>query len=416
MKIGFVLCEHPVDVRIKKEARSLAAAGHEVVALVQEQPTNQRVIPTDGLTLQTYAPPRPGEVQKALTFVRRMSFLSIPVEERIEKFAVESQVDVLHVHDLPNVWAGIRVGRRLGIPVVADLHENYASAVRAYVGGSFKLRHLVTANQTLWHNYQRRCVRAADRIVVVIEEGRDYMLRYGIEPEKVHVVPNYVDLEYLRAYSAGVQLNPERSGKFVLSYVGYICSDRGVDIAIRAMALLEGKAPDAKLVVVGDSGGDTGYLARLRNLVKELGVEDSVALVGWQPFEKVPGYIAASDVGLVPHQRNPHRDNTIPNKLFDYMGFAKPVIVSDCPPLARIVNDARAGLVFHASRPDDLAECILRLYENRELARRLGMSGAEAVKERYDWNTAAAELVKMYDGLSKAKPTAAATSAESRRR
>jgi len=413
VRIGFVLCEHRLDVRIKKEARSLAAAGHEVVALVQDQPTNQRVIQADAITVQTYTLPKANTIRNALTFFKRMSFLRIPVEALIERFAIENQVDVLHVHDLPNVGAGIRVGRRLGIPVVADLHENYASAVRAYVGGSFKLRHLVTANQVLWHNYQRRCVRAADQIIVVIEEGRDYMLRYGIEPEKVHVVPNYVDLEYLKEYSAGARPSPEFSGKFVLSYIGYICSDRGVEVAIRAMALLKSDALDAKLVVVGDSGGEPSYPARLSSLVKELGVEDCVELAGWQPFENVPGYLAASDVGLVPHQRNPHRDNTIPNKLFDYMGFAKPVIVSDCPPLARIVNDARAGLIFHAGRPDDLAECILRLYENRELARRLGMSGAEAVKERYNWNTAAAELVKMYDGLSKAKPTAAATSAKS---
>lgn len=395
MRIGFVLCEHRLDVRIKKEARSLAAAGHEVVALVQEQPTNQRLIPADAITVQTYALPKANTFRNALTFFKRMSFLRIPVEQLIEKFAVENQVDVLHVHDLPNVGAGIRVGRRLGIPLVADLHEYHPAAVRIWVR-RLKPRHWITTNQTLWHSYEKRCVQRADQVIVVIEESRERLLKYGISPEKVHVVANYVDLDYLAEYGRGDQSLPQYAGNFVISYIGGIGPHRGVDTAIRAMAEVAKEATDARLLIVGDPEIHEGYL---RGLIDSLGVHDSVELVGWQPFEKVPAYVAASHIGLVPHRRNPHCDHTIPNKLFDYMGFGKPVIVSDCPPLVRTVNDAQAGLVFRADYPHELAGCILRLYRDRKLAQRLGSNGMAAVESQYNWNTASAELVKVYELL-----------------
>lgn len=402
MRIGFILCEHPLDVRIKKEARSLASAGYEVIALLQESTSNQNIIDADAIEVTTYQPKEFCELDRALIYLRRMAFMRIPVEERIERFVVENKIDVIHVHDLPNVGPGIRVARRLGLPIVADLHENHPAAVRAWVP-KMKWRHWITTNQTIWHSYQKRCVQRADQIIVVIEEGRDVMLGYGGVPaDKVHVVANYVDLDYLREYSRGSGNSSAYGDKFVLTYIGGVGPDRGVDVAIRAMAKLCKDAPDALLVVVGDVSKETAQFGvHLRNLIKELGVEDSVELAGWQAFDKVPGYVAASSVGIVPHQRNPHRDNTIPNKLFDYMGLSKPVIVSDCPPLKRIVTDADAGFVFRADSPEELAERILRLYKDPELARRYGANGAAAVRSKYNWNATSAELVKVYELLGK---------------
>lgn len=397
MKIGFILCEHPLDVRIKKEARSLAAAGHEVVAIVQERNTNQTVYSSDALTVHTHKPKATTELARGLFFFTRVCFLRTPLESTIEKFARSNQIDAIHVHDLPNSGTAIRVGRKLGIPVVSDLHENYPAAVRAWVGRPSLLQ-MLTTNQALWTSFQKRCVHRADKVIVVIEEMRDLLLTYGVPKEKVFVVPNYVDLDYLNKISTGREPLSDYAGKFVVSYIGHIGPHRGVDVAIKAMAHVAEKASDVVLVIVG---GENDYTKHLHQLIDDLKLQHCVQMVGWQPFERVPDFVAASNAGLVPHQRNPHCDNTIPNKLFDYMGFSKPVIVSDAPPLVRITNDAQAGLVFKADNPFELAECILQLYENTELAKQFGLNGAAAVKSYYNWGTSAAELVKVYETLSR---------------
>lgn len=395
MRIGFVLCEHPLDVRIKKEARSLAKAGHQVFALLQERPTNQPVTEADAITVHYYPPLQSNGFRDAITFFRRMSFLSIPIEPLVEDFARKYEIDVLHVHDLPNVGTGIRVGKKLGIPVVADLHENHPAAVRAWIGRP-RPSQLISTNQTIWHSYQSRCVYRADKVITVIEEGRDVMLGYGIDPYKVYVVPNYVDLGYLEAYAGSLEPVTGYEGRFVVSYIGFVGPDRGVDIAVKAMSKVSQYAPDVLLLVVGDAGDHPTYFQQVKQMVDPMGIQRSVELTGWQPFEKIPGYVAATAVGLVPHQRNPHRDNTIPNKLFDYMGFGKPVIVSDCPPLKRIVDESESGLVFRADDPEELAECILTLYNDNALATRLGRNGESAVRTKYNWTEAEAELLRLY--------------------
>jgi glycosyltransferase involved in cell wall biosynthesis len=395
LKIGFVLAEHPLDVRIKKEARTLAAAGHEVVALLQDQKANQKLIEADAITVDTYAAPEIGELARGVIFFRRVAFMHIPIEDRIEEFARKHCVDVLHVHDLPNIGPTIRASRRLGIPVVADIHENFPAAVRAWTP-KLKPHQWVTTSPTIWYNYQERCLQRADQVIVVIEENRDLVIRQGIIPEKVHIVANYVDLDYLSQCSKGSQAPPEYRDRFVVSYIGGLGPHRGVDVAIRAMVEVAKKASDVLLLIIGNEGEYSNYLGRL---IKELGVEDCVQKLGWQPFEKVPDYVAASSVGLIPHQRNPQCDNTIPNKIFDYMGFSKPIIVSDCPPLARITSNAESGLIFRADRPDDLADCILRLRDNPDFARQCSKNGAAAVQSKYNWDNAAAELVKVYEIL-----------------
>jgi glycosyltransferase involved in cell wall biosynthesis len=403
LRIGFILCEHPLDVRIKKEARSLSKAGHEIIALVQRRETNQKLIKEDSLAVQFYDPLPSNGLRDAITFVNRMLFLPIPVEPLIRKFAIENKVDVLHIHDLPNVGAGIRVARQLGIPVVADLHENYPAAVRAWVG-RLKPSHLISTNQTLWHNYQKRCVHRANKVITVVEELRNVILSYGVEPEKVHVVPNYVDLDYLRSYARVIEPMPGYENRFIVSYVGFTGPDRGVDVAIKAISLVAKQAPEILLLVVGDAGLHKTYQQTLQQLVADLRLQNFVKLVGWQPFENIPRYLAVSSIGLVPHLRNPHRDNTIPNKLFDYMGFGKPVVVSDCPPLARIVRTANCGLVCKAGQPNELAECILQLFYNHELRARYGANGASAVQNYYNWENASKELVRVYECLANSRP------------
>ena len=83
------------------------------------------------------------------------------------------------------------------------------------------------------------------------------------------------------------------------------------------------------------------------------------------------------------------------------MIMKKPVIVSSCKPLKRIVEDTGSGLVFNVNDSKSLADCLLKLYEDRsEIAKKYGDNGHQAALGEYSWKNDSGRLVKMYNDLA----------------
>jgi glycosyltransferase involved in cell wall biosynthesis len=100
-----------------------------------------------------------------------------------------------------------------------------------------------------------------------------------------------------------------------------------------------------------------------------------------------------ADVGMLTHHLNDAWNTTIPNKLFDYMAEALPVITSSVAPFARIVRETGAGEVFDAGDARSLAGAVRRL--RSDAARRAcGAAGRRAVLERYHWERDAVVLLR----------------------
>jgi glycosyltransferase involved in cell wall biosynthesis len=94
----------------------------------------------------------------------------------------------------------------------------------------------------------------------------------------------------------------------------------------------------------------------------------------------------------LPFHACPHIEATLANKLFEYMALALPVIVSDVPPMLRVLAETGCGLVFRSGDSADLARAIEKLAADGDQARRHGEAGAEAVRQRYHWEVDAARL------------------------
>ena len=129
------------------------------------------------------------------------------------------------------------------------------------------------------------------------------------------------------------------------------------------------------------------------------GVENIIDIIDWQPSDKVNSYIFSSKVCLVPHNDFEHTQTTVPHKLFQYMICSKPVLVSSCRPLERIVNETRSGLVFDANNSNDLAKKMIELYLKPEQAAIMGQNGFHAALGSYAWHHDAKRLIQMYREL-----------------
>ncbi len=138
------------------------------------------------------------------------------------------------------------------------------------------------------------------------------------------------------------------AGKPVAIFTGNLFGDRGLEMAIEAMATVVRELPSATLVVFGE-GRDR---ARLESQVTRLGLQERVRFLGWKHHREQPAYLRHSQVGVLPYPSTPHTCTTLPNKLFDYMAAGLPVVATDIPPIRRIVQETDVGLL---TPPGDVA-------------------------------------------------------------
>jgi glycosyltransferase involved in cell wall biosynthesis len=400
MNICMVLADRdfPPDLRVEKEARSLRDAGYNILILsagLGDRPTTDE---WEGCRI-VRVPRRRGLFDKLNSLLRLGTFFDIIWYRALLSIIQQNDIDVLHVHDLPMLGTALFAGTRCLIPVIADLHENFPAALQYYLypPGSMwdQIKNFLFFRQNRWQVYEISCSKKADHIFVVVNEAKDRLVKEGIQPDKITVVENTEDIELFESIPIDEQLLKQNKLEFVISYIGGFGGEhRGLDTAIAAMPTILKVIPQAKLLLVGD--GPIKY--KLEKLVTTLSLENYVEFISWQPFERIPTYIALSDVCLVPHQSNPHTEATSPHKLFQYMLMEKPVVVSNCRPLSRIVNTTGGGLVFKAGDSQSLAQAVIAMKDGG-VRKKMGRAGRRAVLEIYNWEQTSRRLVAAYNRI-----------------
>lgn len=399
----------PPDIRVEKEAASLSAAGHSITLLCRGGPAEPVRETIEGIDVRRLRTDRLfAGLGGLLDGVRYVSTAVHPAWVRaVSDIHTTDAIDAIHVHDLPLVKTGLHLGERYRIPVIADLHENYPEAARQ-IQRMRGWREIARSPDDLvqrvffapWRlkRLERDGVRHADRTITVCEEARAHYLRdCDADPSAVKIVSNTVDREVFDSETPPTTALPfDPAGSFVVSYIGNFTRHRGLDTLIEGFARLAETTSDARLVLVGK--GNDAYVAGLKRLARSLGVRERVQFTGWVDFADVPGYVAASDVCVVPHAPTPHTETTIPHKLFQYMAMGVPVVVTDVPPLSRIVERTQSGLVTPA---DDGAAmgAVLDELTDADRAHELGENGRRAVEREYNWERDGRRLRMLYDEL-----------------
>jgi glycosyltransferase involved in cell wall biosynthesis len=393
----------PPDIRVEKEAAALSAAGHDVRIVSLRYATSSPPIDVlAGTTAKIFRldlPPLAG--RRVVNAVRALLMFDWRWIDPLRAHLTAHPTDVLHVHDLPLVPVVNYVARDFSLPVVADLHENMPAAMRAVRSGLRPLRRLaesVVFNYHLMRWLERRALRRCSKVLVVVPEAAERLYVGGIDPGCVVLVSNTEDESTFPASPAvdTTNLRARYAGQFVLSYIGSVGVHRGLQTVIRGLPQVIKRRPDVRLLVVGAGDADRRYIARL---AEEHGVTSSVEVVGWVKADQVDGYLAISDICLVPHEDLEHTNTTVPHKLFQYMLRRKAVLVSSCPPLARIVRGSGAGAVFKAGDASSFAEAAIAMADDPDGLKRYGGAGWRAATGEYSWTHDARRLIEMYASL-----------------
>jgi glycosyltransferase involved in cell wall biosynthesis len=388
---------YPPDIRVKKEVDALTGAGFEIALICHAKENFPEEEKQGSLTIYRI---HAGGNKYILTFWDILLALKVPhfifMRKARELFKKENFI-AIHVHDLPLCLTALKLKKHKPIAVVGDFHENYPDAITNWLARAknpiLKLKNKLFMGYSRWFAIEKEVCSNVDIVIAVVDEMKERLsINHGIEHKKIAVVTNSEEKNF-RNQVLDPSVYSQWPTSFKLTYTGGIDSDRGLETAIRGMALLS-EYPEIQFFIIG--GGKASYIEELKNIVQELNTNNTHFL-GYKPFDKIFSYMNFADVNVIPHRMNNHTDNTVPHKLFQGMMTQKPVLVSSCKPLKRVIETTQAGLVFEADNPKDFAQQVMKFHTNPELILTLGMNGYKATVEgNLNWDFDRQNLIDIY--------------------
>lgn len=308
--------------------------------------------------------------------------------------------DIVLVRDDPLMaWAAYRLKSKYSTPFVYQVshfkeEEVLLYAKRGLQGSRIKNSLMGHVGLTL----RNALLRHADAVLPISEQMACTLEKYGIEREKMTVVPEGIDAridptEYgQRTEKLQTKLNLR--GKQVLVYTGTMNRFRELDFLLRVLEALLRVEPEAHLLMVGD-GPRPDDLLFLKQHAQRLEIDNAVTFTGLVARESVPAYILASEVGLSPFPPNPVLINNSPIKILEYLNVARPVVASDIPAQREIIDQGGGGYcVPHEEKA--FLEAVLKLLRDPVSARVMGQRGQRFVREQRDFQVLANIVEDVY--------------------
>lgn len=383
-----MLLDHvfPPDTRVENEIKSLAEAGHEVHIACFHKEGEPMLEKTQYCTIHR------NPISK-FVFKSSVGILKFPVyfnywRKIVDGLFENENFDAVHVNDLPLAKIGYEAKCKYGSRFILDLHENWPVLLQLSKHTNTFLGKLLSSNRQ-WIQYEKKMCQLADKIIVVVDEAKSRICTLGVSPEKVEVVSNTLNLDQFDP----IERKEFKTDKFRMLYVGGINYHRGIQIVIQAVSMLKKRGLEVSFDLVGDGS----YLSDIKTLIEELRVQDNVTVHGFKHFTQIVDLYESANVALIPHVKSGHTDNTIPHKIFQYMYAQIPMIVSNCDPLVRIVNETGSGITYRYDHPEELADIIADLHEHPQKLNDYIQKGRQAVIDKYNWKVDGGKLVKLYN-------------------
>ncbi|HEY3216868.1 MAG TPA: glycosyltransferase family 4 protein [Candidatus Eisenbacteria bacterium] len=297
-------------------------------------------------------------------------------------------VDAVYERYTLFVTAGLGLAHALGVPHLLEVNAPLADEQERTRGLELK---------ALAHETERRILAGSDAVLVVSDPLADFARSCGVPESRVHVVPNAVDpRRFDPARSPQALPDPLRArllGRRVIGFVGTLKPWHGMEILLEAFRTVHQRIPDTHLLVVGDGPGRGG----LEDLVRRLGLAESVSLAGAVPHDQVPAYLAAMDVTVAPGSDEPGFYFS-PIKIFEYLAMGKAVVAGRAPQLERLLPD-QVVVLIEPGRADAMAESLEHLVRDREARRRLGEAARDWVTRERTWASNARRVVEIAQAL-----------------
>jgi glycosyltransferase involved in cell wall biosynthesis len=377
----------PFDRRVWQEALALTPAGYEVHVVcprTTDYPRQREII--DDIHIYRYSPGP--EASRSVAYLREYSIAVLSQLRLALTIRARHRIDVVHICNPPDLLFLVALPlMALGARLIYDHHDACPEVMIAkghHEGG--RLVRLMTVLERLTY-------RAAHVSIETNDSFRDIaMRRGGMSPSDVFVVRSAPRDK--RFAAARPDAKWRRGRKHLIGYVGIMGRQDGLDNLVDAAHLItrQWARDDVQFILVGDGP----ELARLRQKVTALGLDDHVEFTGLVSSDEVLGSIlATTDVCVSPDEANPMNNISTMNKVLEYMALAKPIVQFDLR--EGRVSAGDSSLYAANNDVSALAEAMTRLLDDPDLRARMGDIGQQRLRDSLSWEMQVPNLLAAYE-------------------
>jgi glycosyltransferase involved in cell wall biosynthesis len=284
--------------------------------------------------------------------------------------------------------------------VLAHFHDAHSVAVGSMAASLAKVPIRVITRRVdfpLKKNLitQRKYSRNIDAIIAISEGVKEVLVKGGVNPDCIEVIPSGIDFSPFEKIFSSDYLRRElsfSSDDYLVGIVAHLADHKGHNYLIEATKILKEYSPKIRVIIVGEGP----LRMELDKQTKESEVEDMVFFLGFR--KDIPQILFSLDLFVLSSYLE-----GLGSSIMDAMACRLPVVATRTGGIPELVGHRKTGLLVPPANPSALARAILKLYEDRELATRLGRKGYEVVHKKFSVESRADKVILLYKKLASKK-------------
>ncbi len=245
-------------------------------------------------------------------------------------------------------------------------------------------------------SYEKKLMKRSDALIAVSKYTVDELTElYGINKKKIHVIYNGVDIQKFKPRPNRAELRREfgleEDTKIVL-FVGRLYHRKGLETLLHSIPPVLKEFSNVKFVISGK--GFKQKEESLKNLAKQLDIEEHVTFLGYVPDEKLPNLYSASDIFVLPAIYE-----NFPFAILEAQSTGLPVISTKVGGIPEFLVDNENGFLIDPGDPTQLTQRVLTLLQDPKLAKEMGDRGRRLIEEKFDWHLITGQVIDLYHKL-----------------
>lgn len=273
-------------------------------------------------------------------------------------------IDVIHTHGMASMGiAALAASRTLNLPIVGTFHTMVPKALD-YVVKNKRMEKI--ASKTVWkylNYYYNKC----DCVIAPSEEIRQQLIHKKLK--NVFTVPNGVNRDRFNEKIDGSDLRLGDKNPLFM-YLGRVASEKDIPDLIKSMPFIVGSYPDSKLWIVGTGPA----LENCKKITEELDISENVVFKGFVSEDQLAKYYSAIDVFVTPSSFE-----TEGLSVLEALSCGKPAVGVNEGGVKYLIKNNENGYLVEPHRPRQLAEAMIKAYENRNVLSKGALKTAESL-------------------------------------